>query len=138
LNRRWASFVLGVAVALLVGWGLWAWLGDRVHDWRSGGTGKVEVAEGEPVRFQLYFPSDGGLLRPEQRDLKVTGDPRDRVRKIVRALLDGPRMQGLVAPFPEGVTAGTVALSKTGTPSRPLPGRPRRRSACSASSTRWG
>lgn len=114
MNRRWASFVLGLAVALLVGWGLWAWLGDRLEGWRSAVIGKPEVVEGEPVRFQLYFPTDGGLLRAEQRDLKVTDDPRDRARKIVRALLEGPKLQGLVAPFPEGVTAGTVAVSKDG------------------------
>ncbi len=114
MSRRWASFILGLALALLVGWVLWSWLGDRIRGWRSGAPPGPEVVQGEPMRFRLYFPTGGGRIRAEDRELKVTDDPRDRARKIVGALLEGPRTAGLVAPFPEGVKAGTVAVSKDG------------------------
>ena len=114
MSRRWASFILGLAVALLLGWGVWSWLGDRIQRWRSGAVAGPEAVPGEPVRFQLYFPTDNGMVKAEARDLKVTEDPRDRVRKVVLALLEGPKDQGLVAPFPEGVAAGTVAVSREG------------------------
>jgi hypothetical protein len=116
MSRRAASFILGFALALLVGAGVWWWLSGRVGGLRRiGGTAETEVPTGEKVGFNLYFPADGGDLRSEPRDLQVTEAPKDRVRKVVEALLAGPKGSGLVRPFPEGVTLGSVQLGKNGT-----------------------
>jgi hypothetical protein len=114
MSRRAASFVLGLAVALLLGAGLWWWLSGRISRHPVGGAGSA-AQKSEPVSFNLYFPAAGGSLRPESRALQVSVDPKDRVRKIVEALLAGTKAPGLVRPFPEGVTLGAVLLSPDGT-----------------------
>lgn len=67
----------------------------------EGGDGAEELSRS--ATFDLYFPGEGGLLHAEERELEVTGDPRDRARAIVLALLDGPRNRTLFRPFPEDV-----------------------------------
>jgi len=114
MSRRAASFILGFALALLVGAGLWWWLSGRVGLRHVGATAETEVPTGEKVGFNLYFPADGGDLRSEPRELQVTEAPKDRIRKVVEALLAGPKGSGLVRPFPEEVTLGTVQLGKSG------------------------
>lgn len=115
MNRRAASFVLGLALALLIGAGVWWWLSQR-GDGGFGGSAQEETAQPtEKVTFQLYFPADGGLLRVEDRELAVSNTPKDRIRKVVEALLAGPTERGLARPFPEGVTVGSVQLSTAGT-----------------------
>lgn len=115
MNRRVASFVLGFALALLVGGGLWWWLSE--HRVGRGGPNTPDAAAqpGEKVSFPLYFPADGGLLRSEPRDLQVSAAPKHRIRKIVEALLAGPETRGLARPFPEGVVLGGVVLGQNGT-----------------------
>jgi hypothetical protein len=115
MSRRAASFVMGLALALLLGGALWWWLGG--HGVRRLGAGAPEAAvpKGEPVSFNLYFPADGGDLRPEARALQVSADPKDRIRKVIEALLAGPKGSGLARPFPEGVALGAVLLSPDGT-----------------------
>ncbi|HEV8581763.1 MAG TPA: GerMN domain-containing protein [Thermoanaerobaculia bacterium] len=115
MSRRAASFILGFALALLVGAGLWWWLSGRAQ--RTFGTGGPEAAEeaGETVSFNLYFPGAGGALQIESRDLQVTETPKDRARKVVAALLAGPKTEALARPFPEGVTLGSVQVSDDGT-----------------------
>lgn len=115
MSRRAASFILGFALALLVGAGLWWWLSGRTGRRFGGETQETASQAGEQVGFALYFPSDSGELRPEPRELKVTEAPKDRIRKVVEALLAGPKGAGLARPFPEGVTLGSVQLSKDGT-----------------------
>lgn len=114
MSRRAASFVLGFALALLVGGGLWWWLSGRAQ--RRFGAGGPEAAgeAGERVGFLLYFPAAGGGLRAEPRELQVTAAPKDRIRKLVEALLAGPRTPGLSRPFPRGVTLGSVQLGGDG------------------------
>jgi len=114
MSRRAASFILGFALALLVGGGLWWWLSGRAH--RPFGAGGPEAAgqAGERIGFNLYFPAAGGGLRAEPRELQVTEAPKDRIRKLVEALLAGPRTAGLARPFPEGVTLGSVQLGGDG------------------------
>jgi spore germination protein GerM len=115
MSRRAASFVLGFALALLLGAGLWWWLSGRTGG-RTGADSQEAAAQaGEQVGFNLYFPSESGELKPEPRELKVTEAPKDRIRKIVQALLEGPKGAGLARPFPEGVTLGSVQLGKDGT-----------------------
>jgi hypothetical protein len=114
MSRRAASFVLGFALALVVGGGLWWWLAGRGGR-RAPGAGPEAVAPtGPPVSFNLYFPADGGALRVEPRALPVSELPKDRIRAIVGALLAGPKAPGLARPFPEGVTLGPVELGANG------------------------
>jgi hypothetical protein len=115
MNRRAASFVLGLALALVLGGGLWWWLSGHGPRRSGGGAPAAAVPKGVPVDFDLYFPSDGGGLRPEKRALQVSESPRDRIRRIVEALLAGPKAPGLARPFPEGVVLGAVLLSPDGT-----------------------
>jgi hypothetical protein len=114
MSRRAASFILGFALALLVGGGLWWWLSGRGH--RGFGAGGPEAAgqAGERVGFNLYFPAGGGGLQSEARELQVTAAPKDRIRKVVEALLAGPQTSGLARPLPEGVTLGSVQLGGDG------------------------
>jgi hypothetical protein len=72
----------------------------------DGGDGAA--GESRSATFDLYFPGEGGRLYVEERDLEVTGDPRDRARAIVLALLEGPRNRVHFRPFPEEV--GLVEL----------------------------
>lgn len=112
MSRRAAAFVLGLALALILGGALW-WF----FQGRRGGTGVAAGPEGtagpaEKVAFDLYLPAEGGLLRPQRRELQVTQAPKDRIRKIVGALLaPGP---GGVRLFPEGAALGGLQLGKDG------------------------
>lgn len=110
MSRRAAGLVLGAALLLLVGGLTWWLLAGRSG--RPGTPGSIEEASGpvEPVQFILYFPSDGGRLAGERRELQVTESPRDRTRKIVQGLLAGPKAQNLYRPFPQGVRLGSVLL----------------------------
>lgn len=115
MSRRAASFVVGLALVLVVG-GLAYWLlqgrpGHRVARDRAGQA----VEPGEVVPMDLHFPADGGRLRVERRDLEVTSAPKNRIRRIVEALLAGPHGPGLARPFPEGVTVGSIQLGADGT-----------------------
>jgi len=114
MSRRAASFILGFALALLVGAGVWWWLSGRGGHRIGAGAAETEAQTGEKVGFNLYFPADGGELRAEPRDLQVTEAPKDRIRKLIEALLAGPKGPGLARPFAEGVTLGTVTLGKDG------------------------
>jgi sporulation and spore germination protein len=113
MSRRAASFVLGFALALLLGGGLWWWLASR-GGLRGGGREEEAAGQaGERVGFQLYFPAGGGL-RAEPRELQVTEAPKNRIRRVVEALLAGPKSPDLSRPFPVGVTLGGVQLSGDG------------------------
>jgi Sporulation and spore germination len=114
MSRRAASFVLGFALAVLVGAGLWWWLSGRAGGRTGAGTIEGGVQAGETVGFNLYFPAAGGGLQPEARELRVAAAPKDRVRKVVEALLAGPQTPGLARPMPEGVTVGSVQLGADG------------------------
>jgi spore germination protein GerM len=115
MSRRAASFILGFALALLVGGGLWWWLADHRGSGPGHGAAGTAAQPRVKVSFQLYFPADGGALKPEPRELQVSESPKDRIRKILDALLAGPTAAGLVRPFPEDVVVGGVLLSRDGT-----------------------
>lgn len=115
MSRRAASFILGFALALLVGAGVWWWLSGRGGRLPGAGVAETEAQVGERVAFNLYFPADGGGLRSEPREIPVTAAPKDRIRKVVAALLDGPKGSGLARPFPPEVTLGSVQLGQDGT-----------------------
>jgi spore germination protein GerM len=119
MSRRAAGFIIGLAVALILGVAAW-WLlqKDGGGTFLRGDRRGVAAEPGQVVPMDLHFPApaaSGGLLRVERRDLEVTEAPKNRIRRIVEALLGGPRTQGLGRPFPEGVTLGSVQLDDDGT-----------------------
>jgi len=112
MSRRAAGVVLGLALLLLVGGLAWWLLAGGEGRPGAGKKGGGEAGgPGEPVTFLLYYPANGGGLGGERRELQVTESPRDRARKIVQALLTGPKGTGLYRPFPEGVKLGSVLLA---------------------------
>jgi hypothetical protein len=117
VSRRAAGFVLGLAAALLVGGVGWWWLSNHPFSLPGSRTGTAGVEDRPVVRleFDLFFPTDGGLIKAERRKLEVTDDPRDRIRKLVAALLEGPKAGGRYPLFPEGVKLDSVLLAPNGT-----------------------
>lgn len=129
MNRRAAGWILGIALILVLGGAAWWWWQQQQAAGRHGRRGHGEAAgAGAPLEtqaFDLYFPSSGGGLRAERRELKVTDAPKDRIRKVVEALLAGPAghagppaaatASGLVRPLPPEVKLGDVQLGADGT-----------------------
>lgn len=94
---RGSAAVAVVALAALLG------VGGCRGDGGVSADGDGAPGESRTASFDLYFPGEGGRLYAEERELEVTGDPRDRARAIVLALLDGPTNRTLYRPFPEDV-----------------------------------
>ena len=116
MNRRVAFFVLLLAALLVLGGGLvfFFGFGKKVSlPGLGGGTANPETV-GEEFPVTLYFPGDNGLLVPERRTLRATADPKDRIAKIVAAILAGPEQDDLVRPFPEGTEVGAVEVTAGG------------------------
>ncbi|MEM7482309.1 MAG: GerMN domain-containing protein [Acidobacteriota bacterium] len=64
--------------------------------------------------INLYFPGEGGLLYPDPRDLTLTGSPEERVRRVLDALLEGPRQESLQAIFSRPTEVVGVYLTDSG------------------------
>lgn len=76
----------------------------------------LEAEEGKAqVSADLYFPSSGGMLTPEARQLTAGESPAARIRGILEALLAGPESAELAAPFAAAPQVTTVYLSPDGT-----------------------
>ncbi|HXO27363.1 MAG TPA: GerMN domain-containing protein [Thermoanaerobaculia bacterium] len=144
MSRRAAGWVLAAALLLVIGGLAWWWQAGRGGG-RAARRGAAEGAAGAPTErhaFDLYFPASGGGLRGERRELQVSEAPKDRIRKVLEALLAGPAaapaaaprpgatgaaaaaappaaalagLAGLVRPFPPEVKLGSVELSADGT-----------------------
>jgi spore germination protein GerM len=144
MSRRAAGWVLAAALLLVVGGLAWWWQAGRGGG-RAARRGAAEGAAGAPTErhaFDLYFPASGGGLRSERRELQVSEAPKDRIRKVLEALLAGPAAApaatprpgspgaaaaaaptaapltgpaGLVRPLPPEVKLGSVELSADGT-----------------------
>jgi Sporulation and spore germination len=116
MNRRAAGLVLGAALLLLAGsLAVWWVLGRGGR--RGGGSAAPAAGPAGPettFAADLYFPADTGL-RAEHRNLVGADAPKERIRKIVQALLAGPTGAGLVRPLPPGVEVGAIAISPDGT-----------------------
>jgi hypothetical protein len=138
MSRRAAGLILGFALLLVAGAALWWWRGGRGGPaaGRGGRSGSASAAAGsgaptEMHAFDLYFPANDGL-RAAHRSLPVTEEPKDRIRVVVTALLDGPGPAtaapaaaaggaggaagpaGLARPFPPEVKLSGVELSADG------------------------
>jgi germination protein M len=116
-GRAVAGWLAGIALLVAAGGAAW-WL------WYGRGAGKAHGAAVQapagapatrPVSFELYYPSGDGMLHAERHDLQVGEAPKERIRKVVQALLTGPVGEGSVHSFPEGVVVGSVQLSRDGT-----------------------
>ena len=132
MSRRAAGWVLAAALLLVIGGLAWWWQAGRGGG-RAARRGADEGAAGaatERHAFDLYFPASGGGLRSERRELQVSEAPKDRIRKVLEALLAGPAAgpaaapaaapqgaspAGLVRPLPPEVKLGSVELSADGT-----------------------
>jgi len=118
MSRRAAGWILAVALLLVIGGLAWWWQGGR----RGGRAARRGAAEGEAGvaterhAFDLYFPAGGGGLRGEHRELQVSESPKDRIRKVLEALLAGPAAAAAGAGNGSGTGAGN------GAPGAPRPG----------------
>jgi hypothetical protein len=140
MSRRAAGWILGSALLLVLGSLAWWWRAGHAGGRQGRRAGAEETAGGagtERHAFDLYFPASGGGLRAERRELQVSEAPKERVRKVLEALLAGPAApprrpvagpsaapsskaaagaaSGLVRPFPPEVKLGSVQLSSDGT-----------------------
>lgn len=81
------------------------------------GEAAAEEGEGERppgVMYQVYFPSPGGGLHGEPREVSAELETDARIAALIEALLAGPQDPGLERPLPEGVTLGRVFLNDDG------------------------
>jgi hypothetical protein len=127
MNRRIAGSILGIALLLVLGGIAWWWLNGRAGrraDRRGPPPASAAGAATERHAFDLYFPVGSGGLRAERRELAVSEDPKDRIRKVLEAVLAGPAPAAVkpaadaaaapVRPFPPEVKLGSVQLSADG------------------------
>jgi hypothetical protein len=110
MSRRAAGWVLAAALLLVIGGLAWWWQAGRGggRAARRGGAEGAASAATERHAFDLYFPASGGGLRSERRELQVSEAPKDRIRKVLEALLAGPAAAA-------GAAAGAPAASPSGT-----------------------
>lgn len=116
MSRRAAGLVLVLAV-LVVGAAAWWWWSSRGPDDTPAGPPTGPREETTRVELNLYFPADGGRLRPQRRVLSLTEAPKQRLRAVVEALLAGPQgeEEGLYRLLPESVSVGSIQLGDDGT-----------------------
>jgi hypothetical protein len=107
MSRRAAGWVLAIALLLVLAGLAWWWQAGRGGG-RAGRSGAASDAAGSALTerraFDLYFPAGGGL-RAERRVLQVSEAPKDRIRKVLAALLAGPA----AATTPPGAAAAAPA-----------------------------
>jgi hypothetical protein len=134
MSRRAAGWVLAIALLLILATLGWWWRAGRAGGRagrRDAAAGEAGAAASERLAFDLYFPASGGGLHAERRELQVSQAPKDRIRKVLEAVLAGPAAaaaapaapaapaetsaSGLVRPFPPEVKLGGVELSADGT-----------------------
>jgi hypothetical protein len=115
MNRRVAGLVLALALLVLAA-GVW-WLVRGRRGGEPGAEGAPPAGTGKRIEIEatLYFPGPDGLLAPERRRLQTTDEPAHQVWSVVRAVLSGPKRQGLARSFPPDVRVGAVVLGAGGT-----------------------
>ncbi len=116
MSRRAAGWILAVALCLVVGGFAWWWQfgrgGGRAgrHAATAGAAGPAST---EVRAFELYFPAGSGL-RAERRELPVSDQPKDRIRKVLEALLAGPATAK--APTPPAAAGAKPAAPSASAP----------------------
>jgi len=122
MSRHAAGWILGIALLLVAGTLAWWWRSGGRQGRSGGAEGAAAGAIGERHPFDLYFPANGGGLRAERRELQVSEDPKDRIRKVLQALLAGPSGAPPPAAPATGRGAGAVAkgsAASAGPPAAP-------------------
>ena len=99
------------ALALL----LWLFLDRDLDDVGSSTAPEKQETWLAGNAVTLLFPSAGGRLSEEIRELPAVIEPEVRIRQTVEALLAGPEQSGLYAPLPAGISLGSVFLAGDGT-----------------------
>lgn len=122
MSRRLAALLLGAALGVLAVGGAYLWLqrpssaGTAPPAAASEAPAEATVTPAEePWEVKLYFPSTAGLLAPETREIAAGATPSESVGRVVRALLDGPTVDGLVAAFPPEVVLARALVMPDGT-----------------------
>ncbi len=96
------------------------WPRDAPEDAASETDGSVsatvedEFGAGEVWAANLYFPSTGGLLLAETREVPASAETAERISVLVTTLLAGPQGRGMRPPLPENVTVRKVYLGEDG------------------------
>lgn len=121
MSRRAAGWILGIALLLVAGGSWWWWRsGHGGREARAGhAEGGAAGAIGERHPFDLYFPAGGGGLRAERRELRVSEDPKDRIRKVLLALLAGPA--ATAAPASPAAAAASPKAAAAASPTAAAP-----------------
>jgi|CXWL01.1.fsa_nt_gi hypothetical protein len=121
MSRRLGGWLIVVLVAMAAAAAFLVHWRERGRDRPTGPTAPLTTQATSPAdptdieSFDLYFPGAGGLLYRERRELATGALARSRAEAVVTALLAGPQGEGLVAPFPAGVTLAGVILAADGT-----------------------
>jgi spore germination protein GerM len=71
-------------------------------------------ATGARREVTLYFATEAGRLRPEKRDLSSEGTAADQARRVVEALIEGPR-GALSSVLPLGTGLRAIYVAEDGT-----------------------
>jgi hypothetical protein len=132
MSRRAAGWILGSALLLVLGGLAWWWRAGHGGGKQGRRGGAEETAGGAPTErhaFDLYFPASGGGLRAERRELQVSEAPKERVRKVLEALLAGPAAGAPVAgtaaaaaaPASPAASSPAASTASAATSSRPSP-----------------
>ena len=109
----WIGGAFAVAAAAGVVARVWLWPAAAAVEPVADETPAAAVAVTEELVLEpadLYFPSLAGGLKLHRQDLP-SGEPLDRVRFLVEALIDGPAGVSdgdLYPPFPEGTSLASV------------------------------
>jgi len=121
VGPRFRSGLVALAILAAAGFAGLAGCGGGRDGVADGDTVSEEAAglpEGEVLGLpvDLYFPTLGGRLAVESRELAPADEPAERVRAVVEAVLAGPRADNgrLVRPLPEDVELEGVYLGPGG------------------------
>ena len=70
-----------------------------------------EAAAGEMLPMDLYFPSTGGWLHVERREVPAKAESAEQIAAVLESLLTGPSDSNRLAPLPDGVGLRKVYLA---------------------------
>lgn len=112
---RLAPVLAGVVLVVVLVAAAWWWFGRSTSPAvEAGGSAATAGGDGLRLAVELYFPGPRTSLGRERRELAVTDDPRQQLRALGRALMDGPSNPSLFPPMPPGVTLRAVSLGDGG------------------------